>query len=551
MPGNTAALRLCAALLRRLAAAAFAGAVLLHPAAPADAAEDADAATLELIPSTVTAATIEWPEAIQARLRLRAPATATLRDISITSFSNDGIAVTVDGSAGLANLAPDDEHLWSVTLTPNRLLAKKAQVIFEVAFTTDPTEDGKASVQRHVSAALAIEPPAAEALASLVTMAIKGDEVIISRQRPSSVYLVLKNQRDFAVEVTDIQWFGPGFILLRGDATDCTSEDTPPAPATARSLPAHGQAVLPLLVCPEEQIVPGKYNLLATAKVTMDGRTLAVLDASQAVQVGVLGESDLLNLLGVPSLLLLPGFLFLVTLRVLRAAFAPAAEGAFDLKPKEADFWAVAIALSLAFAFLYPWATERMVPEGRRDYLIAYGLRDLVYVYTAAIILGIAAFAVWRFFAWVAALLRARELARCMPHTNDGAVAILEKIVRAKAGIDLPVTHLKGTPEDRKVYVLYPWTSAETVWVTPAVLLKMKARFDDRDESRAAYNALQRLTTDEKLDAATALQLVKQGQANGWWTVDWAEAGAIAGPVTKAPDAIEPAEKRERLVKEA
>jgi hypothetical protein len=364
--------------------------------------------------------------------------------------------------------------------------------------------------------------------------------------------MVLTNQRDLAVEVTDIRWFGPGFIVLREGSADCTTENAPPAPATSRSLAPYEQAVLPILVCPEEQIVPGKYNLLASAKVTLDGTVLAALSASQAVEVGVLGESDLLNLLGVPSLLLLPGFLFLITLRILQVTLvAPVA--ATTLKPKEADFWAVAIALSLAFAFLYPWATEHLAPEGRRDYLVAYGLRDLVYVYAAAIVLGCLAFFVWRILVWCASLYRAWQLRRCVPQAGDDPVVILGKLVRADSGfgLDLPAAHLQGTPATQQLLVLSPWSKGDTVWLTPPAELRIKDSFTDREESRRANNVLQRLIAAEDIDAATASRLIEDGKAKQWWSVEWVKVGAVDGPVAKAPDDLEHLHGRGRLLREA
>ena len=146
--------------------------------------------------------------------------------------------------------------------------------------------------------------------------------------------------------------------------------------------------------------------------VPVDGSERAVLSASHEVEIGVLGESEFLNLLGVPSLLLLPGFLLLITWRMLQSMLAASGAEGFRLKPKEADFWAVAIALSLCFSFAYPWLTETLLPEGRRDYLVAYGLQDLVYVYTAAIVLGLLCFIGGRLVVHVVECIAAARLER-------------------------------------------------------------------------------------------------------------------------------------------
>ncbi len=511
-------------------------------------------ATLDVTPESIAIATIERPTTMTARLRLRAPPKVTLRNIRLTSFSNDGVSVTIDArdtASSVDALEPNDEYLWPIRLTLSRPLAREAHVIFEVSMNEDPETEDEETLRRYLYASLEIKPLATDVLTSVVGMEIKGGDGIVSRQRPGMVQVVLKNQRDISVQVTGIRWFGPSFIELRAADADCEVEVEPPAQTNPRQLGPYEQVVVPMLVCPREQIVPGKYSLLATASITAAGAPLTVLSASRQVEVGVLGESELLNLLGVPSLLLLPGFLLLITWRILGSLRgAPAAAG-FELKPKEADFWAVAIALSLGFAFLYPWITERVLPEGRRDYLVAYGLRDLVYVYSAAIVLGIFSYVCWRLVAMFGAAYKARQLARCLPLDDDSAIAILEKLARAKGEIELPIVHLKGTQPDWELFELYPWTTAEVIWLTPPIQLKMKSRFANPDESREAYNTLQRVTTTPDLDVGVASEIVKDGKSKGWWTVEWGEVGAVKGPTSKEPDTVIPLHKRGRVVMES
>jgi len=532
----------------RIARLAILGIGLAATSAHADA-------TLDVMPQSIAMATIEKPATMNARLRLRAPAEAALRDIRLASFSNDGIFVKVSGgeeSAKIDILAPNDEHIWAVQLTASRPLAKKAHVIFEIAVDEDPEADGEETVRRHFYATLEVEPPSADLLTSMVSMEIEGGDGMVSRQRPGTIYVVLRNQRDIAVQVGELQWYGPGFIELRAGSTNCEADVPPSTETVLRHLAAYQQMVVPMHICPGEQIVPGKYNLLATVSISMGDTELAVLSANREVQVGIIGESELLNLLGVPSLLLLPGFLLLITWRILRSLQGVPADTKLDLlKPKEADFWAIAIALSLGFAFVYPWVTQWLLPEGRRDYLVAYGLRDLVYVYSAAIVLGILIYGAWQLLYLAAAAYKTAQLARSVPSADDGAVAVLEKLVRAKGMIDLPVAHLKETQPDRQLFVLSPWTTDKAVWLTPPICLKIQDRFANADEGRDALNALQRVTTAGDLNAATACQIVKEGEAKGWWTADWGEVGAIKAPISKEPDVVETLDKRGRLITES
>ncbi|HMA13164.1 MAG TPA: hypothetical protein VKP12_00165 [Kiloniellaceae bacterium] len=522
-------------------------------------------AALEVTPARIDVASIEQPEAVTARLRLRAPADASLSSIRLTTFSNDGITVGLAAgeSAELATLARGDEHLWSLVLRPTRPLAKTAKVVFAVAMTEHPkaeagTAQGEAQGenaaprQRHLFATLEIEPAPADPLANVVSLEIKASAATASRQRPATLYVLLRNKKDFALEITELTWQAPPFIALREAGADCGDAAAAPAaaPAEPRSLGAYQQLVLPFLVCPGEQIVPGKYIVLAAARVAVDGSERAVLGASHEVEIGVLGESEFLNLLGVPSLLLLPGFLLLITWRMLHSMLTASGEAGFRLKPREADFWAVAIALSLCFAFAYPWLTEMLLPEGRRDYLVAYGLQDLVYVYAAAIALGLLCFLGGRFIAFIGAKIAAARLARSQPLTGDTPLAALRKLARVDGTGDLPACHLASAAAAQELLELAPWSQGDSLWLAPPILVKIKDRFADPDESLRANNALQRLTTGADVDAATLLELAQEGETKKWWTLTWGEVGAIKGPVTRDRESVQSLDRSARLVRE-
>jgi hypothetical protein len=519
-------------------------------------------AILEVMPASIAVATIEQPQAMTARLRLRAPEKASLSAVRLTSFSNDGVAVefAAGQSTEVAALQSNDEHLWSLVLRPTRPLAKTAKIVFEVTMTENPQRgetamsgaenENAAPRRRHLFATLEIEPAPLDPIASFVSMEIEASAATASRQRPTTLYVVLRNKKDFTVEITELVWQTPRFIALREGGSDCGEADPTTAPAPPRRLGSYQQLVLPVLVCPGEQIVPGKYIILAAARVAVDGTERAVLSASQEIEVGVLGESEFLNLLGVPSLLLLPGFLLLITWRMLHSMLAASGEAGFRLKPREADFWAVAIALSLCFSFAYPWLTETLLPAGRRDYLIAYGLQDLVYVYTAAIALGLLCFLGGRLIALVLAKIAAARLARSQPLASDTPLAALRKLERVKGAGELPACHLASATSDQELLELAPWSKGDTLWLAPPILVEIKDRFASAEEGRLANNSLQRLTTGADRDAATLLRLAENGDTNKWWTLSWGQAGAISGPVTKSREEVQSLNRTARLVRE-
>ena len=112
--------------------------------------------------------------------------------------------------------------------------------------------------------------------------------------------------------------------------------------------------------------------------------------AQQQFEVGILGESDLLTALGLPSFLILPGFLMIVTFQMLRK------RGSGELlvlkNATNPHLWIGAITLSGVMAFVYPYATTlRWLGGVSRNYLIGYGLGDIVRVWLGSIFIGMLA----------------------------------------------------------------------------------------------------------------------------------------------------------------
>jgi len=143
-----------------------------------------------------------------------------------------------------------------------------------------------------------------------------------------------------------------------------------------------------------------------------------------------------------------------------------------------------------------------------------------------------------------------RKLARSQPLTSDTPLAALRKLERVKADTELPVCHLTSATADKELVELAPWSKGDTLWLAPPILVKIKDRFTDAEEGRVANNMLQRLTTGADRDAATVLRLAEQGETKKWWTLSWAQVGAITGPVTKSRDEVQSLNSTGRLVRE-
>lgn len=513
-------------------------------------ADSEDKPVLDLNPASIGAVTILDDSDLVAQLRLRAPADKALQDIELSSFSNDGISVTVQGqpeSQRLDSLRAGSEHVWSLQLKPTRIMLKAGQVVFQVAFTlADTTQPPK---RQHLYATLGVEAAAPETASSLATFEIKGTVPVLSRERPGTLHLILHNKQSRELALAELNWFAPDFVDLVQNGHSCPEQGSGEASNLPMRLAPWDSLVIPVLVCPRPEIVPGKYTLVTTARLQVAGINVGTLSASQEVEIGVLGASDLLKVLGVPSLLLLPGFLLIVTWRILYRQSESAASNPM-LDPTKVDFWAVAVALSLGFSFAYPWVTGLLLSDGPRNYLLAYGLRDLVYVYTGAIAVGVVTFLIGRLIGALRNAHAAAETEKLVPSDHDEALQFVGKLGKARLTLHLPLASLNEDPT-LELFVLEPWLTDDAARLATPILITLNEPIADQDAKAQAGNDLQKILNDPDLDAAAAFEILQNGIWRRWWRLDWASVGGAQGPTTREPDSITLLNRREQIVKES
>lgn len=183
--------------------------------------------------------------------------------------------------------------------------------------------------------------------------------------------------------------------------------------------------VVHLHIDANQPLQPGDTLLVMTvAAQDQVSHVLTTASASQKLSLSVLGESGMLQLLGVPSLLFVPGLVFVIVLWALwrfvapRTAFAVSADSGVQGR---AAMWVFALLPSLSFPFLYPVVTGLL--GQRRDYRTAYGLDDILYVWIMA-----AAFAA---LLWVIGIVMYYLGGRLyMPAEDDLPLPLLRKFAR-------------------------------------------------------------------------------------------------------------------------
>ena len=144
-------------------------------------------------------------------------------------------------------------------------------------------------------------------------------------------------------------------------------------------------------------VKPGTHTLLWEADLTWSEggrRRSGTLVVSKDVPVGMLGQSELLTALKIPSLLLLPGILILATIHWLRAKIYPRPTQGEALKIDAVEFLFLAATLSLIATVAYPLIT-RYVFGDPRNFVVLAGFRDIVNLWWGSIWAGCIAWLVW------------------------------------------------------------------------------------------------------------------------------------------------------------
>ncbi len=477
---------------------------------------DSGAPSLDVEPATIEGRTVSLAEPIEVEVRLKA-GDCDLTDIKLSSFSNDGIVSTIVGGApdSVSRLAANAEHAWRLRLAPAEggALAPAAISTNVIAAFTEARDEPR---QRYLFKDIKISAPPTVTVPVLVDIEIKGSLDALSHERPGRLYVIATNKHSRAVQVAIPQVFGPKFVEFAGPA------------AGATAAVAYGDAkVFAYDVTATDQVVPGKYPIMVAVSVTAPEGLSGSLVKSQDVEVAVLGESELLTKVGAPSILFLPGLLFLLAWQLLWSVGKPKAErDAYEMTPTSGGFWVVAVTISLVCAFVYPFAILAVLRQNR-DYLTGYGLKDFLYLFAMTLGSACVLFVFWLSLRWVAA--RVRELIAwwTVPATGEVPQETLRKLGWVGASILCKLAHPAAPPANatQRVFILEPWREPAFLWIAPALQV-----LETDNAPPEALNFLQQVRTGQITSAWTIYGWVKKGLKKGWWTLQWEPVGTLGGP---------------------
>jgi hypothetical protein len=381
-------------------------------------------------------------------------------------------------------LPPKSSYVWRFEVKGKTDEPLEGKLVFLLEYEKDAVGG---SARRSQVEGLEVEVKTSEipSLEKVAALELVVNKDSITADHPGRANLVISNKSQQQVGVTAVRCRCSGVQakVVRPTPDEQPSEAKDNLLRVGTLLVAPGGAVvveLELAVDPKG-IQPGTRKLLFEVDVAWrnrDAERSGTLVASHDFNRSVLG-SEILTLLGVPSFLVLPGFLFLVTMSAAwRLGWRPErkkSDKAFPLPAKQAEFWLVAIAGSFLALPIY-----RLMGL---EYLERYSLNDIVQVWMVSIVAGLLIYLV------IVVLVDKwdRHKARWQISERDDPIPLLRKLAKQGLSLNRPAVEWKRGEEVVRGFLAEPQEKLSTghAWIAPPIAVSVRTHeptFNERLE---------------------------------------------------------------------
>jgi len=395
---------------------------LSRPALPADAKPE-----LEFQPSAVSLP-VGVAQQATALIVVHNPTDSTLRDLRLSWLPRPSLDVQPTSPLSLPVLAPHADYFWTLAIKPAQALASPGALGPSAIvrpgggpeagfFTTmaPPLEQHETQIDENLDLrldygtvaggrtspqvilkSLPVKSKNLGDLDKILDVQIKTTLESLDSSQWGSIYLVLKNNSARTINLMNITPIGRGVSFCQGGQAPygglpfsfyCSPHSL--------TLMPYQTAIEEFLVHANDRLKAGKYLLVFQIAIQSSEGGVPLrgnMVISQDVDVGVLGESAILTVAGVPAFFLLPGTLLLLTIGLcwsLEERWWPAPDqDRFPFRSTEPNFWLVSVIISL-FIAIVPWLFRR------RWYFSRYGLQDVGLLWFASILAGIGCYVIW------------------------------------------------------------------------------------------------------------------------------------------------------------
>ena len=394
---------------------------------------------------------------------------AEIRHIEISWLVDAGITVLPPQPLSISALAPHSDISWVLQVSQSQLGPIDGSLRLRIAY-----KDSSGS--KIIAQSVPVKSRESDTMDRFLDTKIQTTLESLDSSHSGTIDLFLTNKQGRQITL-DVNATGPEFICFNPVGNSCPndSKGAKPTPAQAQRtqivIGPYQTHVEVFAVGAKDRVEPGKY--LLSFEITLEGggnqspvRTTVI---SQTVDVGVVGESAILKALSVPSFLLLPGCLVMLTLGFFyKYAWSWSKPAKTTPIPEATDayFWLASITISGVMALLYRSIFDRW-------YFIRYGIQDIALIWIYSVALGLILYAA--IFGWP----RFVEY-KSTPTADDDPVKVLQRlhwqgrnnfIVRKTVGKDA---------EKKTVFIISkPSDDGKTIWVTPGICVYVTRARDD------------------------------------------------------------------------
>ncbi|MCA1601503.1 MAG: hypothetical protein LC776_07640 [Acidobacteria bacterium] len=467
------------------------------------AAETPVALTLEAVPTTMKLATAEKGRiAVIARNTSAVP----LRVIKFDHIASEGLSLKLSKSDPETSfIAAGSAVRWIIEIAQTDKAHDAGEVHFFVDYGPSETTAEK-QTSNMVRATTAIQRIQAPTLDKVLEARVESAMKLLEDPNSGLVFVVVRNKSNYPISIRSIELVASAELesKWRKQATN-----TVIGPQT--------EEPFSMEIEPKKALLPGKHLLLFTVNAdwTEDGaKRSGSTIAKHEFDAGVLGSSAMLTAVGVPSFLLLPGFLLILVFGMLWNLGEKRKDIPLDLKSPQ--FWAGAILLSLTTAVLYPLITGR-------DYLKGYSFKDVYYLWFGSAAVAALVWAGTVLVLWWNEKSRAKKVRGRTFTATDEPMEVLRKLARNGLGFELEQVDVSIGGKDVRAALLSKGEPGQPSWVAPFIGLSLPA--DEPVPMKDLTNQL------KEVNAPAALaEFVAKNRIESQWIVD----GQLRG-VTPVP----------------
>jgi hypothetical protein len=501
--------------------------------------------------------TLELSPSEKAIVLILASSSATDTDfskpmpITLTSFTGTGVGHALVTGAKRQALPPSGTTSWQMEITAPESGVSPGTLYLVAEYVLG--DAGGQPITRITTATLEITGRPAEAATDVLSVTLQSDIETLLDLRERKAILVLTNVGDVPVTITSVV---PTLTSTKAEQLKAVAM-TSTLPITL--LPQLATEI-PVTLTVGSSVEAGKNLLVVRVDAKWargDLRRQGSAVVTKAFQSGVFGETAILTAVGIPALLLLPGFLMMVgfalSYRFFRRAPADAPESDLlslkgDLALAKPKVWFWAIGFSLLVFLVYPWISGPYLTwvtgqkEAGRNLLIGYGFIDLVFLWFVAAAVGLIFGAVAVVAVPIARRLWRQWLERFTPTLTDDEETILKKLVlNGNKNFEVETRKKSG----QEVYLLPERIHVpEHMWVTPRIRTQLGEAAPS--DFRRSFEEVQQ--TIQNGGSKVALQKLREFVEDKYLILSFDHTGELKGPTLVAEADLHPSDQGRKSI---